>query len=128
MKSAEIAVDILLVEDDELVLDILGEALDLAGLDTARHTTAESALKEITRAAPNFVVTDINLGAGMDGLELGRTARAQFPNLPVVYISGRYPEVRGLTEFERFLLKPFPAALLLRTIDDLRASVALGAV
>jgi DNA-binding response OmpR family regulator len=120
-------VDILLVEDDLLVLDILGEALTLAGMGTARHTTAESALQDLSRGVPNVVVTDINLGAGMDGLELGRTARARFPNLPVVYISGRYPEVRGLTELERFLLKPFPAALLLRTIDDLRACAAAAA-
>jgi CheY-like chemotaxis protein len=69
---------------------------------------------------PCVVVTDINLGAGMDGLALGRAAHAKFPELPIVYISGRYGEIRGLGPFERFLPKPFPASVLLRAIAEIR--------
>jgi two-component system cell cycle sensor histidine kinase/response regulator CckA len=112
-------VDVLLVEDDDLIRDILGEALNEAGLDTRRSPTAEAALELMRGDAPRVMVTDINLGAGMDGLALGREARLLFPKLPVVYISGRYAEVSGLAANERFLPKPFPASALLRTIAEI---------
>lgn len=112
---------VLLVEDDELVRDTLCEALHDAGLDTGQSGSAEAAMRMIHDGAqPDVIVTDINLGAGMDGLEFGRTARSLRPSLPVVYISGRYADVAGLSEQERFLAKPFAASVLLRTIADLR--------
>ncbi len=118
MGITEWQVDVLLVEDDELIRDILGEALDEAGLDTVRTPTAEAALELMGGDAPRVMVTDINLGSGMDGLELGRAARARFPDLPIVYISGRYAGVAGLRRDERFLPKPFSASALLRTIAE----------
>ena len=114
-------VDVLLVEDDALIREILGDALQGAGLDTVGSASAEAALAMIVKTVPDVVVTDINLGNGMDGLALGRTARARFPDLPFVYISGRYGSVNGLDCLERFLAKPFPASLLLRAIQDVRA-------
>ena len=121
MGITECQVDVLLVEDDELIRDILGEALDEAGLDTVRSPTAEAALEVMGGDAPRVMVTDINLGAGMDGLELGRAARQRFPDLPIVYISGRYAGVAGLRADERFLPKPFSASALLRTIAEFKA-------
>ena len=118
MGITEWQVDVLLVEDDELIRDILGEALDEAGLDTVRTPTAEAALELMGGDAPRVMVTDINLGSGMDGLELGRAARQRFPDLPIVYISGRYAGVAGLRQDERFLPKPFSASALLRTIAE----------
>jgi two-component system, OmpR family, response regulator len=118
MEISECHVDVLLVEDDELIRDILGEALDDAGLDTVRSPSAEDALVQMGADAPRVMVTDINLGAGMDGLALGREARQRFPDLPIVYISGRYAEVSGLRKDERFLPKPFPASVLLKTIAE----------
>lgn len=116
--------DVLLVEDDPLVLETLGEALRQAGFRTERHTNGESALASVGRAAPQAVVTDINLGAGMDGVALGRMLRAQFPRLPIVYISGRYGELRGLSPQERFLLKPFPTSLLIKALNELHVTTA----
>ncbi len=71
---------------------------------------------------PGAVVTDINLGPGMDGLAFIRAAREVFPTLPVVFISGRYAELRGMAPYERFLPKPFTTPALLRAIADVRAA------
>ena len=121
MRITEGTVDVLLVEDDELILETLGDALNLAGLDTVRHSNAEAALELMHRDRPQVVVTDNNLGAGMDGLAFGRAAHAHFPELPIVYISGRYGRIDGLGPFERFLPKPFPASTLLRAIAEIRS-------
>ncbi len=115
--------DILLIEDDELVRDCLEVALLEAGLDIRGSISGEAALDLLnTDRPPSVVVTDINLGAGMDGLAFMRAARERCPGLPVVFISGRYGELRGLTASERFLPKPFTTPALLRAIEDVRAS------
>jgi len=115
--------DILLIEDDELVRDCLEVALLQAGLETHGSTTAEAALDLLSaERPPSVVVTDINLGSGMDGLAFMRAARERCPGLPVVFISGRYEELRGMTATERFLPKPFTTPALLRAIADVRSS------
>jgi CheY-like chemotaxis protein len=119
--SEEAQVDVLLVEDDDLVRDCLAEALHDAGLDIEGSASGEAALMVLRRVtAPKVLVTDINLGHGMDGLAFARAAREVHPGLPVVYISGRYAELRGLTGRERFLPKPFTAPTLLRAIADVQ--------
>ena len=123
MKWGDDTLDVLLVEDDDLVRDCLAEALHAAGLDIEGMPSAEEALMVLRREhLPEVVVTDINLGGGMDGLAFARAAREMHPNLPVVYISGRYGELRGMSEIERFLRKPFTAPALLRLIDEVRAA------
>jgi DNA-binding NarL/FixJ family response regulator len=48
--------------------------------------SATSALQAIREAAPDFVVLDISLD-GPDGLELLKTLRVRYPNLPVLVLS-----------------------------------------
>ncbi len=122
MKPGDAQLDVLLVEDDDLVRDCLAEALHDAGLDIEGSASGEAALAVLRReAAPKVLVTDINLGHGMDGLAFARAAREVHPDLPIVYISGRYGELRGLSGRERFLPKPFTAPSLLRAIADVQA-------
>ncbi len=114
--------DILLVEDDDQVRDCLAEALHEAGLKIADSGSAEAALDLLdAQSPPGVVVTDINLGPGMDGLAFARAARQVCPGLPVVFISGRYGELRGMSCIERFLPKPFTTPALLRAIAEVRA-------
>ncbi len=111
--------EILLVEDDDLVRDCLFEALHEAGHAIEGIGSAEAALSRLDAAHPPAVlVTDINLGPGMDGLAFARAAREVCPNLPVVFISGRYAELRGMLPVERFLPKPFTTLALLRAIHE----------
>ena len=119
--------DILLVEDDELVRECLAEALQEAGLRIEGTSTAEAALVLLRSGhPPDVMVTDINLGAGMDGLAFARAARLLHPGLPVVFISGRYSELRNMMPYERFLPKPFTTPALLRAIEDVRAAVKVS--
>ena len=115
--------DILLVEDDDLVRDCLSEALHEAGLMIEGSGTAEAALVLLdAEHPPGVVVTDINLGPGMDGLAFARAAREVCPGLPVVFISGRYAELRNMMPYERFLPKPFTTPALLSAIEAVRAA------
>ncbi len=89
--------------------------------------SAEAALGLLTPdKPPSVLVTDINLGPGMDGLAFVRAAREVCPGLPAVFISGRYGELRGMTERDRFLPKPFTTPALLRAIEDVRAAAEVS--
>lgn len=113
--------DILLVEDDDLVRDCLFEALHEAGMLIEGSGSGEAALNLLSAdTPPSVIVTDINLGAGMDGLAFARAARQVCPGLPVVFISGRYAELKGLLDNERFLPKPFSTPALLQAIEQVR--------
>jgi DNA-binding response OmpR family regulator len=111
--------DVLLVEDEPLVREILTETLEEAGLDVAEMPTGEAALQATVEAAkPAVVVTDVDLGPGMSGFALAREARRRWPDVGVVYISGRPSNLQGhaLDPRERFLPKPFMPDALVRTV------------
>ncbi|HTR18235.1 MAG TPA: response regulator [Acetobacteraceae bacterium] len=117
-------VDVLLVEDDDLVRECLAEALHEAGLETAERASGEDALELLTpdTKPPAVVVTDINLGPGMNGLAFAEAARRCWPSVAVIYISGRYQGLNELGGRDRFVPKPFPMGALLRAIRDVGAS------
>lgn len=65
------------------------------------------------------LVTDIDLGPDADGFEIGRRARAAYPNLPVVYISGSAVARFALEGVEDsiFLAKPYEPSQLIAALD-----------
>ena len=81
---------LLLVDDEHLILEMLVEAVEEAGFNTITSGNAADAIAlfEQNGAAIRGLVTDVNLGSGLDGWELARVARENSPDLPVVYISG----------------------------------------
>lgn len=80
----------LLVEDEPLVMDVLGEALADGGYEVIKSHSGTEALREIEADASRFraIITDIRLGAGPDGWAIAQRARELVPNMPIVYMSG----------------------------------------
>src|ERR1700712_496693 len=81
---------LLLVEDDVALRETLGDALDDIGFDVVVACSGAQALAALDAGAAEFkeVITDIDLGAGPDGWDVGRRARERVDDMPVVYISG----------------------------------------
>ena len=81
---------ILLVEDDDLIRDLLEEAMTEAGFALVIATNGTTALTELGADAMRFraVVSDIKLGDGPNGWAVVRHARELAPEMPVVYMSG----------------------------------------
>lgn len=81
---------LLLAEDEALIRDLLEAAMTDSGFEVAVATGGGEALAELEADAARFraVVTDIKMGAGPDGWEVGRRARELVPDMPVVYMSG----------------------------------------
>ena len=117
--------DVLLVEDDELVREALGEDLCCAGLSVVAAPTAEDALRAAGDGAeppPAVLVTDVDLGPGMDGLTLAEQARRRWPELGVVVMTGDSGNLEQRPEpdsRERRLLKPFMPDRLVAEVHGL---------
>ena len=117
--------DVLLVEQDEILRDDIAEALTEAGLEVAELPGADAALALPSAAGvPRVLVTDLDLGPGMDGVALAAAAQRRWPALGVIYLSGRprSPHGRELARHEHVLPKPVDGATVLRVIRDLRES------
>ena len=82
---------LLLVEDHTLIQNALHDALTAAGYEVAVASDGRKALRQLKTDPDRFggVITDIGLGAGPDGWEVGHRARELSPHIPVVYISGQ---------------------------------------
>jgi CheY-like chemotaxis protein len=103
---------ILVVDDEEPVREVVSWMLEDAGHDVHEASDAEQALHFLHRNGPvDLVLSDINM-PGMDGMELCRQVRQEWPGVAVLLISGR-PPPNGARPF---IPKPFRWDTLARAI------------
>ena len=117
---------VLVVDDEWWVRAFLRVGLEDAGFAVTEAEDAETALAVLDAAPVRVLVTDVNLGAGPDGLALAAAARRRCPDLHVVYVSGdpdRFHR-RALAEWERFVPKPFPVGTVIKAVAEMVALAA----
>ena len=114
--------DVLLVEDDALVRELMGEALSDAGWRVSEAAGAAEALDRMTTdGVPGVLVTDMALGHGMSGLALIAAVHLRWPEAGAVLISGTDMVEPVLDPGDRFLRKPFEVDTLARAVSELAA-------
>ena len=119
-ESSEASPPLLLVEDGPLNLVSTQTALEEEGyrVVAARH----SALALDVLARPVCaLITDIRLPGPFDGWQIAREARARWPDIPVVYVTGEGDEdwPRKGVPGSLLLQKPYTAGKLLATVERL---------
>jgi two-component system response regulator AtoC len=82
------AVSVLVVDDEPAVGRILQALLRQAGMEAEYVSSGAAALEALARRPHDAVVSDLYMGE-MDGLGLLQRVRAQWPDLPVVLMSGQ---------------------------------------
>jgi len=101
---------ILIVDDEANVRKVLGTLLEQSGYATTRADSGEAALDLVRASDPDLVVTDLKM-PGMDGLELLRRLRDDFPEIPVVLLTAHGTVENAVEAMKRgahdFLTKPF---------------------
>lgn len=116
---------VLIVDDDAAVLLVTGEMLRALGYDVTTAGSGERALELLRGAAlarVDLVITD-NSMPGMDGHTLARRLRAQYPQLPIVMLTGLMDTDDDATSAINLqLMKPVGMAELDRAIGGLLAS------
>ncbi len=112
---------VLLVEDDALQRRQMVRVLKAEGYLLRESSTAEEAIRILSEQGIALVVSDKRL-PDMDGLDLLRHVRVNYPNLPVVIMTGLVEDTMD-PEPDGLLVKPFSSNELKSVIRRLLSEV-----
>jgi DNA-binding response OmpR family regulator len=114
---------IMVVEDDQLIQNLVEEALSEGGFEPSIAASGEEAVTLLrgTRNHYRALVTDVNLLGGIDGWEVAKQARELDPAFPVVYMTGAAADQWASHGVPNSILltKPFAPAQLVTAISNL---------
>ena len=113
---------ILLVDDEVEFASTLAERLKLRGFSATVSPDGESALKRLQAEHHNLVLLDIML-PGMHGIEVLRRIRREWPDLPVILLTGQAGAKDGIEGMKLgakgYLAKPVDIGELLEQFAGL---------
>src|SRR5947209_7183141 len=121
--------DILIVDDEADIRELVAGILQDEGYVTRTAHNSDAALDAVASRRPNLVFLDIWLqGSRLDGLQLLDAMKQQYPDLPVVMISGHGNIETAVAAIKQgaydFIEKPFKADRLVlvaqRTLENSR--------
>jgi DNA-binding response OmpR family regulator len=114
---------IMVVEDDELIQNLVEEALSDGGFEPSIAASGEEAVTLLRGNRNHYraLVTDINLRGSMDGWEVAKQAREIDPSLPIVYMTGAAADQWASHGVPNSILltKPFAPAQLVTAVSQL---------
>ena len=114
---------VLVVEDEELLQEIVHDALKEGGFDLTMVASGQEAMAMIESGAVKFsaLVTDINLKGAMKGWEIARLIRQIDPAFPIVYMTGAAADEWASEGVPNSILlnKPFAPAQLVTAVSQL---------
>ncbi|MDB6142455.1 MAG: Two-component hybrid sensor and regulator [Pseudomonas sp.] len=116
---------ILVVDDEYLIADILGYALEDEGYMVVKASNGQKGLEVLERERPALIITDFMMPV-MDGLEFASAVRAlpAVSHLPIILISGAQAHI-GMQRTDLFnavLMKPFNIDVVLAKVQELLAA------
>jgi CheY-like chemotaxis protein len=116
---------ILVVEDEPGVRSLLKAMLGKTGFKVIVAKDGTTALHELWKRGGEIglLVTDVDMGR-MNGMELAESVRAQYPAVPILFVSGvpiPASELERVAPGTLLVTKPFDAATLVQAVQKLIA-------
>ncbi len=116
------ALDILIVDDEQDIRDLVSGVLDDEGYGTRTAATADEALAALDERLPSLILLDVWLrGSSMDGIELLKAIKSRDPQIPVIVFSGHGNIDTAVAAIAQgavdFIEKPFEAGKLLHLVS-----------
>lgn len=112
---------VLLVDDEEEFLRTIIKRLGKRGIDATGATRGEQALELMTESARDVVVLDVKM-PGMDGLEVLKRIKTQWPSTEVIMLTGHASVEAAVEGMDRgafdYLMKPADFEDLLYKLED----------
>ena len=120
MSEAKTKARVLIVDDDRIILESLGELLELEGYEVEAAAELKGALDICDRLAVDLVLTDVNMPGG-DGFELLHIVRKRWPETAVLMMTG-YGTIESAVEAIKlgaydYLTKPINDDEILLTLE-----------
>ncbi|MEK1931507.1 MAG: response regulator, partial [Pararhizobium sp.] len=114
--------DILIVDDEADIRLLIAGILGDEGFQTREAADSDGALAQLRTRRPNLIILDIWLNnSTLDGMGLLEVLKLEFPEAPVIMISGHGNIETAVTAIKNgaydFIEKPFKSDRLLLTIE-----------
>lgn len=108
--SSSAGIKILIVEDDPIIAENLGQILSTNGFETSSVHEMENAIDQLQSWNPSAALLDINLGTRASGIDIARWINKNHP-IPFVFLTS-YADKNTLEQAKEtrpgaYLLKPF---------------------
>ncbi len=113
--------NILLVEDDDNVAETTADLFDGAGYKVVHVTNAQAALDKLRHGGDvDLVFSDIMMPGALNGAELARVVRAEFPGVFILLATG-YAEAAATKVAQEFptILKPYGREQLIEKLSHI---------
>ena len=119
---------IMVVDDDTLSREFLVEAISQLGYSPIAAKSGNDALEQAKKELPDLVLTDLRM-PGIDGLELVKSLKASYPDLPTVMVTAQGTIESAVAAMrsgvEDFLLKPCTPDAIELVIDRIDRTTRL---
>lgn len=113
-------ITVLVVEDDALVRINIIDALEDHAFQVYEADNAASALETLSgNICIHCLMTDVNLGNGMDGLCLALSVHEKWPDIGIIVVSGQNRVMPPDVPDARFFIKPYNPEKIAETIREL---------
>ena len=110
--------EILVVDDDVTLCELLVDTLEAIGYRATAAKDGIEALQKLKESKYDLMISDIKM-PGIDGIALLKKVRRNYPDLPVLFITGvASPEIIGRASPDGFLAKPFRISHIEELIED----------
>ena len=120
---------VMLVDDEETVIQVIINKIDWESLGFSVQGYAHNGLEALEMAEenqPDVVMTDIKMPY-MDGLELARRLKEQYPTIKIIIFSGfdefEYAKEAIRLEAEEYILKPIDSEELSEVFKRIKTSL-----
>ncbi len=115
---------IIYIEDDSANIALVERVVRMAHDTLTTYMTAEEAAFSIRQGDADLILTDIDFGNGMTGLELTQILRKRGVNTPIIAISAYdlqdYIEMAQQAGSDKFVVKPVNVPDLISILEHYR--------
>jgi len=102
---------ILIVDDEQIVRRLMGDALQRAGYTVELAASGAEALERLSRPGIDLMLLDLQLG-DLDGVQVMRVAREHWPELQIMMLTAHGSLTSAIAAVRHgaadYLLKPLP--------------------
>jgi len=122
--TSDIKANILIIDDDESILDVIGDIIEFLGHTATEASTGEEGIEYFKTKNFDVVLTDLGM-PGISGWEVTRICKKLKPEVPVVMISGWGNQIDenmiAESKLDGVIAKPFEITQIKATIQKVLA-------
>jgi DNA-binding NtrC family response regulator len=113
-------ITVLVVEDDLLIRTNIIDALEDDAFEVYEAENAASALETLHgNIGIQCLLTDVDLGNGMDGLSLASSVHGKWPDIGIIVVSGKSRVMPSDVPNAKFFIKPYDPEKIADMIREL---------